>query len=241
MEPVYGLARVIAYPLRPLFRIRMSGHDAVPRQGPVLLAGNHISVLDPLFMLWLGEKTHRHVRFLAMAELWDAPVLRFFLVHTNQIPVTRDSTGAAGSLVHAARALEAGSFVAMYPEGSVSTDFQPQPGKTGIARLASLSGVAVTPVGVWGTHRLWPKGRKRRLRPGVGISIAVGDPVHVAADEDVFDATDRIMTGVAGAVAQARRNYPWRPRRRDDGWWERTPETAVMRPARLNRTHDRWS
>ncbi len=241
MEPAYGLARVLAYPLRLAFRIRMSGRDIIPREGPVLLAGNHVSVLDPLFMLWLGERTHRKVRFLAMAELWDSRFLRFFLVHTKQIPVARESAAAAGSLLHAARALENGEFVAVYPEGAVSPDLEPMPGKTGIARLAVLGGVPVTPVGVWGTQRLWPKGRKRRLRPGVGISIAVGEPVHIDANEDVFDATDRIMGGVAGAVAQARRNYPWEPKRRDDGWWVRGSETAVVRPARRDRTTDRWS
>jgi len=241
MEPAYGLARVLAYPLRLAFRIRMTGREVVPRKGPVLLAGNHVSVLDPLFMLWLGERTRRKVRFLAMAELWDSRFLRFFLVHTKQIPVDRESATAGGSLVHAARALAAGEFVAVYPEGGVSPDLEPMPGKTGIARLAALAGMPVTPVGVWGTQRLWPKGRKRRLRLGVGISIAVGEPVHVDPNEDVFEATDRIMEGVAGAVADARRNYPWRPKRGDDGWWVREPQTAVVRPARRDRTKDRWS
>src|SRR5688572_4222528 len=211
MEPAYGLARVLAYPLRLAFRIRMSGKELVPRSGPVLLAGNHVSVLDPLFILWLGERTHRKVRFLAMAELWDSRFLRFFLVHTKQIPVDRETATAGGSLAHAARALAEGELVAVYPEGSVSPDLEPMPGKTGIARLARLADVPVTPVGVWGTQRLWPKGRKRRLRLGVGISVAVGEPVHLDPNEDLFEATDRIMGGVAGAVAQARRNYPWRP------------------------------
>jgi len=242
MEPAYGLARALVIPtIRPMFRIRMRGHDTVPRKGPVLLAGNHISVLDPLFMLWLGEKTHRHVRFLAMAELWKVRGLRFFLVHTHQIPVPRESAAAAGSLVHATEALAAGRMVAVYPEGGVSQDFEPQPGKTGIARLAAESGVPVRPVGVWGSHRLWPKGRKRRLRPFMPITVAIGDPIAVTADEDPFDATDRIMTGVAAAVAEARRAYKWRPRRKDDGWWVRAPESAVMKPARRDRQHDRWS
>ncbi|MGH7263239.1 MAG: lysophospholipid acyltransferase family protein [Candidatus Rokuibacteriota bacterium] len=241
MEPVWGLGRVILYPLRPVFRIRMTGREQVPREGAVILAGNHVSVLDPLFMLWLGERTHRKPRFLAMAELWDHRAMRFFMVNTHMIPVPRDNSAAAGSLAAAARALQSGECVAIYPEGKVSEDFEPMPGKTGVARLAALTGVPVTPVGVWGGHRLWPKGRKRRLRPGVGISIAVGEPVHVGPDEDAFDATDRIMEGVAGTVATARRIYPQQPTRGDDGWWVRAPESAVMRPARRARTRDRWS
>jgi 1-acyl-sn-glycerol-3-phosphate acyltransferase len=241
MEPVWGLGRVILYPVRPAFRFRMAGKERVPREGPVILASNHVSVLDPLFMLWLGERTHRKPRFMAMAELWDHRIMRFFLVHTHMIPVARDSSQAAGSLAAAARALQSGECVAIYPEGKVSEDFEPMPGKTGVGRLAALTGAPVFPVGVWGGHRLWPKGRARRLRPGVGISIAVGEPVRIEPHEDAFDATDRIMEGVAGAVGLARRIYPPVPRSTDDGWWVRSPETAVMQPARRDRTHDRWS
>lgn len=241
MEPVWGLARVICYPLRPAFKIRMDGREHVPREGPVILASNHVSMLDPLFMLWLGERTHRKPRFMAMAELWDHRVLRFFLDHTKMIPVTRDTSAAAGSLMAANRSLDEGECVAIYPEGKISEDLEPMPGKTGVARLAELTGAPVVPVAVWGAHRLWPKGRKRRLRPCVGISIAVGEPMHVSPHEDVFDATDRIMAGVAGAVATARRIYPQHPKPGDDAWWYREPETAVVRPARRDRTRDRWS
>jgi 1-acyl-sn-glycerol-3-phosphate acyltransferase len=241
MEPVWGLGRVILYPIRPAFRIRMAGREKVPRKGAVIFASNHVSVLDPLFMLWLGERTHRKPRFLAMAELWDHRGLRFFLVNTHMIPVARDSAMAADSLAAATTALQSGECVAIYPEGKVSENFEPMPGKTGVGRLAALTGAPVFPVGVWGGHRLWPKGRKRRLRPGVGISIVVGSPVQVAPDEDAFDATDRIMEGVAGAVATARRIYPQHPKRADDLWWVRAPETAVMQPAGRDHPHDRWS
>src|SRR5581483_2778817 len=98
MEPVWWLGRLLLYPLRPIFRIRMAGKERVPRRGPVILASNHVSFIDPLFMLWLSERTHRKVRFLAMAELWKNRFLRFFLVHTKQIPVTRASFSAADSL-----------------------------------------------------------------------------------------------------------------------------------------------
>jgi 1-acyl-sn-glycerol-3-phosphate acyltransferase len=242
VEPVYGLARVLAYPIRPCLRIRMGGQFVIPRRGPVLLASNHVSVLDPLLMLWLGECTRRNVRFLAMEELWASPVLKFFLVHTKQIPVARESLTAAGSLVPAARALRDGEFLAVYPEGGVSEDLEPMPGKTGVARLAAMTGVPVTPVGVWGMQRLWPrKPRKRRLRIGVGVTVAVGEPIAVGPDDDVFEATDRIMEGVAAAVARARRLYAWTPKPGEDPWWVRGPETAVMRPARRSRTRDRWS
>jgi 1-acyl-sn-glycerol-3-phosphate acyltransferase len=241
MEPVWGLARGIAYPLRPLFRVKLEGRENVPRKGPVLLASNHVSFLDPLLMLWLGERTHRKVRFLAMAELWNLRFLRFFLVHTHQIPVPRGTTGAGSSLTHAIAALERGECLGIYPEGGISEDLEPMPGKTGVARLAAVTGAPVVPVGVWGGQRLYPKGRKRRLRPRTGVSIIAGPPLLVGPNEDVCDATDRVMTAVAASVRHAREVYPQRPKRRDDGWWVRAPETAVMRPTPRDRVGDRWS
>jgi len=240
-EPVWWLARVICYPLRLLFRCPHAGWDHVPRHGPVLLASNHISFIDPISVLWLGERRRRKVRFLAKAELWKVRVLRFFLTHTYQIPVPRDTMGAGASLVHAAKALQDGECVCVFPEGTISRDLEPMPGKTGAARLAAMSGVPVTPVGLWGCHRIYPIGRKFRPRLGVAGVIVVGDAVHIDAGEDVFEATDRIMTAIAACVATARRIYPQRPRRGEGDWWVRRPETAVMRPTPRERHSDRWS
>lgn len=242
-EPVYWLARVIAYPIRPLFHVVRVGSRRVPRRGPVLLACNHISLLDPVVVLWLGECTRRKVRFLAMAELWANPVLRFFLVHTHQIPVERATAGAVGSLDPAARALRGGECVAIFPEGEISDDLELLPGKTGIARLAAATGIPVTPVGVWGSQRVHAKGRRPRFPRGVPISIVVGEPVEVAAHDDVVDATDRIMGAIASCVATARAIYPdaHDGASADDAWWVRSPTTATMRPTARGRVRDRWS
>jgi len=237
----YPLARVCAYPLRLTFRIPQAGFEHVPRTGPVILASNHVSFIDPLMICWLGERTRRKIRFLAMSELWQSRLLRFFLVHTKQIPVSRQSAFAGGSLAAAARALDEGECVCIFPEGGISGDLEPAPGKTGVARLAATSGVPVTPVGTWGGHRLFTAGRPRRLRLGVAITIVAGPPVAVGPDEDVFDATDRIMAAVADCVADARRIYPQQPKRKEGSWWVRPPETAVMRPTARTRTRSRWS
>jgi 1-acyl-sn-glycerol-3-phosphate acyltransferase len=241
MEPGYWLARVLGYPLRLAFRIRRVGSENVARRGPVLLACNHVSFLDPLMVLWLGECTRRKIRFLAMAELWRHRFLRFFLVHTKQIPVARESLGAIDSLSRATQALRAGECVCIFPEGGISENLEPKPAKTGVARLAGATGVPVTPVAVWGTHRLYTKGRKPRWRIGVGVTIVVGEPVSIERDDDIFDATDRVMAAVAECVATARRMYTQRPKRGDDGWWVRGPDTAVPPFTSRERTHGRWS
>ena len=233
MEPVWGLGKAILYPtLRFGFRLTETGFEHVPRTGPVILASNHVSFLDPLFLLWIGDRNGRKVRFLAMAELWNSPLLRFFLVHTRQIPVTRERSEAHTSLVHAAEALGEGECLGMFPEGRISEDLEPLAGKTGVARLAAHTGVPVVPVGVWGGHRVYPKGRKRRWRFGVAVAMVVGAPLRVAPDDDVYDATDRIMGRIVDCLAVARTGYPQRPSRRDDGWWVRSADTAVVRPSR---------
>ena len=238
---MYWLGRVLCYPLRLAFRIRRIGSQRIPRRGPVLLAVNHVSLLDPLMVLWLGECTRRKVRFLAMEELWRNPVLRFFLDGTGQIPVARASLDAATSFRPAEHALAAGECVCLFPEGVISEDLELGQGKTGVARLAQRSGVPVTPVALWGTQRVHAKGRPIRLRPGTAICIVVGDPVVVGPDDDTVDATDRVMEGVARCLATARDAYPQRPRAGDDAWWTRSARTAVIRPTTRDRRRSRWS
>ncbi len=230
-DRVWALGRSIVYPLCRMVRWTITGLDRIPADGPVLLASNHISFLDPMAMLWLGDRRRRKVRFMAKAELWNTRFCRFFLVRTGQIPVSRHSAAAGGSLDAAAKALAAGECVCIYPEGTISDDLEPMAAKIGIGRLATASQAPIVPVGVWGTHRLSTKGRKPRPRVGVAVSIVVGEPVDIAATDDIIDAADRIMAAICACVAEARRVYPQQPRGRDDGWWVRAPETAVPQPA----------
>jgi 1-acyl-sn-glycerol-3-phosphate acyltransferase len=235
MDRVWTVGRAIVYPLCRLIRWRIVGLGALPRDGAVLLASNHISFLDPLAILWLGDRRRRKVRFLAKAELWRVGFFRFFLTRTGQIPVDRRSIAAVGTLGAAAAALNDGECVCVYPEGTISDNLEPMAAKAGVARLAARTGVPVTPVGLWGTHRLSTKGRPAHLAVGVAVSIAVGAPIVIAPDEDAFAATDRIMAAVVECVATARRIYPQAPGRHDDGWWVRAAETAVLQPTRRGR------
>jgi 1-acyl-sn-glycerol-3-phosphate acyltransferase len=233
MEPVYSVARAALFPpLRFGLKWTIEGGHLVPPRGPVILASNHTSYLDPLVLAYLADRRHRRVRFLTKAELFEKQPLGFLLQQIHQIPVVRNSPSAAGSLELAVEALERGECVAIFPEGTISLDLEPMAGKSGTARLAAHSSVPVTPVGLWGAHRMLFKGRKPDWRWGVAETAVVGPPVRVRPDEDVFDATDRIMSAIAGCVARAREIYPQRPQPGDDGWWQREAETARLRPAR---------
>ncbi len=232
VEPVYSLARTaLLPPVRYGMRWTFEGAHRVPTYGPAILASNHISYLDPLVLAHLADRRHRRVRFLAKAELFEKRGLGWGLRQIGQIPVQRNSDDAASSLDEAVVALGRGECIAVFPEGTISLDLEPMAGKTGVARLAAASGVPVTPIGVWGAHRLLFKGRKPSWRHGIAEAVVVGDLVRVAPDDDVYDATDRIMGAIAACVARARTIYPQHPGPGEDAWWVRTPETAVLRPA----------
>jgi 1-acyl-sn-glycerol-3-phosphate acyltransferase len=232
VDLVYSLAQGVFYPwLRYGLRWTIEGEERIPEHGPALLASNHISYLDPLTLAYVADRRHRHVRFLAKAELFRKPGLGPLLRAAHQIPVERGSTNAATALGGAVEALHRGECVTVFPEGTISLDLEPMAGKSGTARLARESAIAVTPVGLWGTHRVLFKGRKPHWQWGVAQTAVVGPPVHVAADEHVKLATDRIMRAICECVARAREIYPQRPDPGDEWWW-RDPASAVLRSVR---------
>src|SRR6266508_550109 len=155
LELLYGLARnVLLPPLHFGIRWTIDGAQRIPVRGPVILASNHVSYLDPLVLAYLADRRHRKLRFLAKAELFDKRGLGPALRGIHQIPVQRGTSSASGSLTHAEEALGRGECVAVFPEGTISLDLEPMVGKSGTARLAAATGVPVTPVGLWGTHRI---------------------------------------------------------------------------------------
>ena len=233
VDAAYGLARaVLLPPLRFGIRWTIGGVETIPEQGPLILASNHVSYLDPLALAYLADRRHRRVRFLAKAELFEKRGLGVALRSIGQIPVSRGTAAAASSLDDAVDALGRGECVAVFPEGTISLDLEPMAGKSGTARLAQASGVPVIPVGLWGVHRILFKGRKPRWRWGVAEAAALGPPLHVGPTEDITAATDRIMSAICAAVARARGLYPQVPKGDDDGWWVRAPESAQLRSAR---------
>lgn len=233
VEPAYGLARGAMWPaLHFGMRWTVEGAHRVPVRGPVLLASNHVSYLDPLVLAYVADRRHRKVRFLAKAELFERRALGPLLRAMRQIPVQRETVGAAGSLDAGVGALGHGECVVVFPEGTISLDLDPMPGKSGVVRLAQRTGVRVTPVGLWGAQRILFKGRKPQWRAGIAESVVVGAPMSIGRDEDVGSATDRVMAAIAAVVAQARSLYPQHPGPGDDGWWVRSPRSAFRHTTR---------
>ncbi len=187
--------------LRMVFRPRAEGTENVPLEGPVILASNHLSYADWLFMPLVIP---RRVTFVAKAEYFETPGLkgrlqRLFFSGSGQVPIDRSgATAAAGALKTQLRLLRAGEVCGIYPEGTRSHDGRLYRGRTGVARLALESGVPVIPVAVVGTDRLAPPGKKfgTFTRPFVRFGKPLDFSRYEGMSEDRYilrSITDEIM------------------------------------------------
>lgn len=167
--------------LRGLYRIKVHGKGNIPRRGPVILAANHRSFLDSLFLpLVVG----RRVTFVAKAEYFDDKKTAWFFRGVGQIPIRREGGSASeGALAAATDVLEGGGVFAIYPEGTRTRDGFTHRGHTGVARLAMKTGAPIIPVGLIGTDECQPVNRKlpRLFRR---VDIHFGAPIDASRYAD---------------------------------------------------------
>ena len=148
--------------LRLVFRPKAYGVDHVPEEGPAILASNHLSYADWLFM---PLTLNRRVTFVAKAEYFTTPGVKGwfqkkFFSGAGQVPIDRSGANAAeGAMKSAIKILDGGDLFGIYPEGTRSHDGKLYRGKTGVARLALETGVTVIPVAVVGTDVVAPPGK----------------------------------------------------------------------------------
>ncbi|WP_310963170.1 lysophospholipid acyltransferase family protein [Nocardioides terrisoli] len=187
--------------LRVVFRPRVAGLENVPEEGPVILASNHLSYADWLFM---PLTLPRRVSFVAKAEYFTSPGIKGWLQKTffrgaGQIPIDRSGANAAeGALMSAKSVLANGEMFGIYPEGTRSHDGRLYRGKTGVARLALETGVPVIPVGVVGTDAIAPPGKTfgRLTRPLVRFGKPLDFSRYEGMENDRYilrSITDEIM------------------------------------------------
>jgi 1-acyl-sn-glycerol-3-phosphate acyltransferase len=149
--------------LRIIFRPRASGLENVPEEGPAILASNHLSYADWLFM---PLTLTRRVTFVAKAEYFTSPGIKGwfqkkFFSGAGQVPIDRSGKDAAeGAMRSAKKILDEGELFGIYPEGTRSHDGKLYRGKTGIARLALETNAPVIPCAVVGTDVVAPPGKK---------------------------------------------------------------------------------
>jgi 1-acyl-sn-glycerol-3-phosphate acyltransferase len=184
--------------LRVLYRVKVEGVDHVPDRGPMILAANHRSFMDSIF---LALTSPRPIAFLAKAEYFDSRLTRWLFTGTGQIPVRRGSPGdVRRALAAASEVLERDGAVGTYPEGTRSRDGKLHRGHRGPAMLALDCAAPIVPVGLIGTETV-QQPSQRMPRPFKTIRVRYGRPIGVSTDTNHCSKAARSRT-VTNTVMQ---------------------------------------
>jgi len=192
--------------------IRVAGLPDLARLGPVILAPNHTSFLDPPL---LQVVCRRHLSFLITEEIYQLPLARAFFRLWETIPVPEQGSPAR-AVKAALRAIARGRSVCIFPEGGISRDGYLQPGRDGVVTLMLRARVPVIPVAILGSYRILPY-EARIPRPGQ-VLIRFGEPIQPPARmtrQEVPGFQTRIMDAIhaLGAPRQGEPLELWRYRR----------------------------
>ena len=170
--------------LRLLFRPEVEGLEHLPADGAAILASNHLSFSDSVF---LPVVCKRRITFLAKSDYFTTPgfkglLIRLFMSAAGQVPVDRSGGRASEAALRTGlRVLGTGALLGIYPEGTRSPDGRLYRGKTGVARMALEAGVPVIPCAMINTHEIQPPGR---VRPKImRVKIAIGAPLDFSRYE----------------------------------------------------------
>jgi 1-acyl-sn-glycerol-3-phosphate acyltransferase len=214
--PVIGLARTM-FKVQGL-RFDIGGTENVPRKGGALLVSNHIGYLDFIFAGLTVLPAKRLVRFMAKESVFRHKIGGPLMRGMKHIPVDRSE--GMHAYAHALDALRSGEIIGVFPEATISQSFTLKSFKSGAARLAMEAGVPLLPVALWGTQRLWTKGRPRHLsRRHTPVTISVGPPVEAAPGDQAAIVTRRIGDSLRSLLHEAQEAYPDQPSGADDTWW----------------------
>lgn len=201
----FRLIKAVLGPImRLMFRPQVEGVEHIPGDGPVILAGNHLTFIDSIV---LPLVTKRQVFFIGKDEYVTGKgvkgrLMAWFFTGVGMIPVDRDgANGGVAALMTGRRILEEGKIFGIYPEGTRSPDGRLYRGRTGIARLTLMTGAPVVPFAMIGTDKLQPGGNGIP-RPGK-VTVRFGAPMEFSRydgmDRDRYvlrAVTDSVMTEV---------------------------------------------
>lgn len=172
-----------------LFRPKVTGLRNVPTNGAVIIASNHLSFSDSIFM---PVVVPRNVTFLAKSEYFTSPGLAGFIkkltfIALGQVPIDRaGGKRSEAALLTGLRLLKEGRCIGIYPEGTRSPDGRLYKGRTGIARLAIESGAPIIPVAMFNTAEIQPTGQ---VVPKVRrVEMVFGEPIYLDGDS-----TDQVL------------------------------------------------
>ena len=190
-----------------IFRPKVSGLRFVPTNGPVIIASNHLSFSDSIFMPLVVP---RKVTFLAKSEYFTSPGLKGFIkkitfIALGQVPIDRSGgKRSEAALLTGLRLLKENHCIGIYPEGTRSPDGRLYKGRTGIARMAIESGAPIIPVAMFNTAEIQPTGQ---VVPKVRrVEMVFGEPIYLTGDstdqELLRKETNKIMETIAALSKQ---------------------------------------
>jgi len=198
-------------------RFAIEGTENLPRAGGVVLASNHLGYLDFAFCGLAARERGRLVRFLCKDSVFDhwlgGPLMRGM----HHIPV--DRAAGTGAFRDSVRMLRAGEVVGLFPEATISRSFTVKELKNGAVRMAAAAGVPLVPMAVWGSQRVWTKGRSRDWSRGKAITMVVGEPMTPGKRDDHEAATRELARRMSSLLDGLQRGYPDRPSGPEDSWW----------------------
>jgi 1-acyl-sn-glycerol-3-phosphate acyltransferase len=208
--------------MKPLLRLTTirdwQGQDRIPQTGGFILAANHVSYVDPLTLGVYVLEAGRIPKYLAKSSLFERPLIKHVFIGAKQIPVYRGTADASKALSAAVEAVNAGDCLLIYPEGSATRDPDcwPMKARTGVARLALMTGAPVIPVAQWGPQKLWRyKAKLPRPFPPKRVQILAGWPVDLSAfagkpmtAEVLREVTDLIMARITDLLVELRGGEP---------------------------------
>jgi 1-acyl-sn-glycerol-3-phosphate acyltransferase len=198
---------------RILFGARIEGVEHIPPSGPFILVSNHCSNLDPPILGWAsGHQVGRVVHFMAKVEMRDWPVVGWLATQSG-VYFVRRGEGDRGAQRFSMEALAAGRPLALFVEGTRSRDGHLKAGKPGAAHLAIRSGAPLVPVGIAGTHRIFP-GRSRWPHP-TRVTVRIGIPFTLPHEPEgrldrvaLGEGTARIMGEIEALLPADQRRTP---------------------------------
>jgi 1-acyl-sn-glycerol-3-phosphate acyltransferase len=197
-------------------KLDVQGAEHIPTSGGAVLACTHVSYLDFIFSGLAALPAKRKTRFMAKQQIFANPVAGPLMRGMRHISVDR-SAGQA-SYQEAVAKLRAGEVVGVFPEATISRSFTVKAIKTGAVRMAAEAGVPVVPMTVWGSQRLWTKGRPKNLtQRHVAVLIRAGEPFWPSPQDDPEVLTKDLRTRMAGLLDAAQRDYPDKPG--DGAFW----------------------
>lgn len=176
-----------------LYKIEYVGTENIPESGGFILASNHVNALDPVFIA-LGMKK-RQLHFMGKKELFENPIIKFFLSKLNGFPIVRGGADSE-ALNYAIRIVKEGYVLGIFPEGTRSKDFKPARAKSGVAVIAKEAKADILPVSIYTSDDM-KKHTKLTIRFGEVIPYEKLGLCDESSREDIRACAQNVMAEIS--------------------------------------------